>query len=183
VCQVTAWMIAAIAALHVAAWRQAYRGILPDATLDGLDVSTRALGRREALLRPSSAEVRTWLLERSADPDGDGSGPCMRRALLGFAVTGPVRDDDLTPAAQELYALYADPSELGRGRGRALTRHLLDDLGARGFREVVLWVLCDNHHAVRFYERAGFIADDRVARFEHGDTGRMKMRMRLALAP
>ena len=38
-----------IARLHVASWRVAYNGLIPDSILDGLDVSARAVAWRNIL--------------------------------------------------------------------------------------------------------------------------------------
>ncbi len=147
----------AIAALHVAAWRAAYRGLMPDALLEALSVDERARSRAEALARPQPG-VSTWVLE-----GGEGG------ELLGFAVTGPVRDDDLDPArAGEVRAIYLAPDQVGRGHGRALMTHVLDDLRAGGFAEVVLWVLEGNERAERFYARAGFSPGKREVKHVSG---------------
>ncbi|MCO5167427.1 MAG: GNAT family N-acetyltransferase [Planctomycetes bacterium] len=135
----------AVAALHVATWRRAYSGLVPDALLDALSVEQWARDRRERLAAPAPG-VRTWLLLRE-------------EALLGFAVTGPARDDDLDPArAVEVHAIYVQPDLLGRGLGRRLLEHALDDLAAAfpAAVEVTLWALEGNVRAERFYARLGF---------------------------
>lgn len=132
----------AIAALHVAAWLATYRGLMPDPLLDGLSVDERAQARAEALARPARG-VLTWVLEA-----GD---------LLGFAITGPTRDLDLDPTdVGEVRAIYLAPDQVGRGLGRTLMAHALDELRARGFDEATLWALEGNARAERFYARAGF---------------------------
>lgn len=136
---------ASLAALHVASWRAAYRGLMPQRVLDGLSVEARERAWSERLTRPETPEARTWV----AVDDDDG-------ALLGFASTGPTRDADLDPrSTAEVYALYVAPERIGQGAGRALLEHAVTDVRARGWRELVLWALEGNLRAERFYARAG----------------------------
>ena len=158
----------AVARLHVAAWQAAYLGLLPDSLLDGLDVDERIARRRAALSEPWSPEVRNWVIE-----SGD--------VLEGWAATGPSRDEDLGEDAHELYAIYLQPCCVGRGLGRELMRHCLQDAADRGFSELVLWVLRGNARADAFYRAAGFVADDRVPSKPFRDTGVRQVRLRQAL--
>lgn len=127
----------AIARAHVAAWRTAYRGIVPDALLDRLSVAARYERAREALAAPGPG--RTFV----AELDGEVAGWCR---------TGPARDDD-PPGETELWALYVSPDAWGRGTGAALLR----EAGAEG--ATYLWTLEANDRARRFYERHGWVCD------------------------
>jgi GNAT superfamily N-acetyltransferase len=134
----------ALGALHVAAWRAAYRGLMPERVIAARTLDERVRGWRERLAAPAAGTI-TWV---AVAPGAPG-------ALLGFCSTGPCRDGDVAPGAGEVYALYVEPARLGRGLGRRLLGHALDDLRARGRSEVVLWVLDGNARAERFYARAG----------------------------
>jgi ribosomal protein S18 acetylase RimI-like enzyme len=61
-----------------------------------------------------------------------------------------------------------DPDAQGRGIGRALMADALETLAARGWRHAVLWVLADNAHARRFYERGGWVDE---GPFDHAAEG------------
>jgi GNAT superfamily N-acetyltransferase len=137
----------AIATLHVRAWQWAYRGQLPDAYLDGLSetLASRIESRRAELER-MPPESRWWLAER------DGR-------LLGFAMTGPSRDEGAAPTTGEVRAIYLAEEATGRGIGRTLFAHAVEDLRAQGFTEATLWVLASNARARRFYEAAGWAPD------------------------
>ena len=134
---------AAIARVHVRAWKAAYRGLLPDDFLDALRPEQR-VSRYELGSRRRDAP-RTIL----ALIDG---------AIVGFATIGPSRDEDVAQAG-ELRALYVDPSCWRGGVGRRLLLQAREGLRAAGYREALLWVLVGNEPAERFYRDDGWQAD------------------------
>ena len=79
------------------------------------------------------------------------------RGIVGFVNVGESRD---LPGEGELYAIYVHPDDWGSGAGPALMRVAHDWLDRR-FSSAVLWVFEDNPRARRFYEREGWVADDR----------------------
>ena len=135
----------AIAAVHVASWRHAYRGLLPDEYLDGMDVPRWAAGWRRVL----SAER-----SRAATLVAEASG-----VVVGFADVTPSRDDDAAADIGEVTSIYAHPDHWGTGTGRELMAAVVDRLRSAGFAATTLWVLRDNARARRFYERAGWSPD------------------------
>jgi GNAT superfamily N-acetyltransferase len=138
-----------IAEVHVASWRQAYRGLLPDDYLEKLSVDERASQRL------------AWF----ADPS-PGSGVLVaedRGHLVGFASFGPSRDDDAPAGTGEVPAIYVDPAEVGRGIGRELLAEAEAALRAAGFGRATLWVLEANAPARRFYDKAGWTWDGAVS--------------------
>jgi GNAT superfamily N-acetyltransferase len=134
----------AIAVVHVDSWRAAYRGIVPAAILDGLSLERRAAGWRETIKPPG--EERVWVVER------DGR-------VIGFAATGPARDDDVPARTGEIAAIYLDPAAWSTGVGRQVFAAAVHDLRRRGFDPLVLWVLTANARARRFYEAARWRPD------------------------
>lgn len=135
----------AIATINVAAWQAGYRGLIPDVVLDTLEAAQRVQGRR-AWLAEDPGEQRHWVA-------------CVAATVVGYADTGPARDDDLPRGTAEVYTLYLDPAHWGTGAGRVLFAHAVSDLAGRGFGRVVLWVIDGNARARRFYEAAGWAAD------------------------
>lgn len=134
----------AVAAVQVASWRSAYRGILPESLLAGLSVEERTRGFRTAL--EPGAPTRIWLVE-------------ARGRLMGFAAVGPCRDAGANPARTgEVHAIYLLPEAWGHGLGRALMDRALGELAGRGHEAAVLWVLERNLRAQRFYEAGGWQA-------------------------
>ena len=158
---------AAIAAISVRGWQAAYRGLFPDAYLDGLSVAERRSAWHHYLVTELEG-YRMWVLE--AD---DG--------LAGFTRTGPGADADSGPHTGQVFGLYVDPDRFGCGHGRELFRHALDDLRARGFREAIVWLFEGNERAARFYAAAGAVPDG--ARRLHVSEGHEapELRYRLAL--
>jgi L-amino acid N-acyltransferase YncA len=157
----------AIAAVHVASWRVAYRGIVADAVLDGLSVERRERGWREILGRTDERGSFTLVAER----DGAVAGFC--------AIAAPSRDDDADERTAEVTAIYVEPAQWRAGTGAALLREALDALRADGWREATLWVLEDNAAGRAFYERLGFAADG--AAQDLAELGAREIRMRAAL--
>jgi ribosomal protein S18 acetylase RimI-like enzyme len=79
--------------------------------------------------------------------------------VVGFAATGPCRDEDRSgPADAELYAIYLSPEHWGRRRGWTLAEAVLRAIPAAAA-SVSLWVLADNARALRFYAGLGFRPD------------------------
>lgn len=158
----------AIASVHVRAWQEAYRGLVPQPYLDGLDV-----GERTALWRSIlTGEVAVDGIPGPADfvvetPDG----------VVGFANVGRFRDQPSNAVAGELWAMYVDPDQWGSGVGDALMAATLEELRRIGTTVAHLWVLEGNQRAIRFYERHGWSADGGTTMFEAGGVDVPEIRM------
>lgn len=139
---------AAIARVQVESWHAAYAGLMPAAVLDAFTVEKREPRWKAILTRDAPAE-RTLVIA----PGG---------VVAGFASTGPSRDEGAMPDVAELYALYLAPGSWGTGLGRALLAAAIEELRARGYASMTLWVLDGNARARRFYEAAGMRADGAV---------------------
>jgi ribosomal protein S18 acetylase RimI-like enzyme len=133
-----------LVAVHVASWRVAYRGIMPDHILDNLSLAKRQASWRRALEKP-------W----------EQANLCCLAGgqIIGFASFGPTRDeDDDAAVTAELMALYVHPAHWRQGAGTRLWQEVERRVAGR-FREITLWVLRENERARRFYERMGFAAE------------------------
>ena len=146
--------IPAIAEVHHEGWRWAYRGLGLGQALDALAPPEREGIWRRTLAREPSG-VRLWVADREG-------------VVAGFVAAGPARAPGYPVGSAEIYALYQRQSAAGSGVARALIVHALDDLAARGFHQVFLWVLATNLAARRFYERGGWQTDGTVDDGEHG---------------
>jgi len=136
-----------IAFVHVRSWQGAYRGLLPQAFLDGLDVAQRTRTWEQALAGPDDPKAAVLV----ADDGG---------SVIGFVGYFPSRDPDADPVLTgEIGAIYLLPGAWGGGIGRRLMDAALDALAAAGFTQATLWVLDSNVRARRFYEAGGWSAD------------------------
>ena len=142
---------AAIAAVHVRAWQWAYRGIMPDDLLDGLDPERRR-PMWEATIRSDRQVVFV------AEDKGE---------IVGFSSVGVHTDDDLG----ELYAIYLLEPATGRGFGVQLMVAAERALVALGCPRAVLWVAADNRSTRRFYEAGGWTHDGSEDTYDLPGTG------------
>jgi ribosomal protein S18 acetylase RimI-like enzyme len=130
--------------LHVRAWQAAYRGVMPDAYLEGLRAEDRAAMWRAAV-EADRADVGLAVVE------ADGQ-------VVGFACYGPQHGVD-DPSTGELMAINLDPDHWRHGLGRRLLAHVTAELSRMGYRRAVLWVEATNDRARRFYETEGWSYD------------------------
>ena len=133
----------AIAEVHVASWQQAYRGMLPDEYLDGLQPADRLPFWRERLARPPARSV--VLL---AEEEGQ---------VLGFPTCCPTP----TWAARGRWCPTSTCTRgaWGRGLGPALLGAAVDRARSLGYAHAELWTLVRNARARHVYEREGWSTD------------------------
>lgn len=156
---------ATIAGIHVRAWQWAYRGLMPDAFLDGLSVEERERSWLERLA--SNDQKTTWLFETQSQ-------------MRGFVTCGPATDT-MPDGTGQIFALYQEEQWAGTGVGKALLLHATRDLLDRRFSDAILWVLETNDRARRFYEKAGWTPDGARKEHKHPDHTRREVRYRLSL--
>jgi ribosomal protein S18 acetylase RimI-like enzyme len=157
-----------IAEVHVASWRAAYRGILPDSLLDSLSV-----------------EKWTELWQERLSAVGETSNFVLVRVdqIVGWVAVGPARDSDCNPQqTQQVYGIYLRSEYWGRGHGKSLYSAGEDQMRQSGAIEAVLWVLRQNLRARRFYESQGFALDPiGTERHHNGDPSIVEVRYRKKL--
>lgn len=145
----------AMGGVHVRAWQAAYRGVMPQAFLDGLDPAARADYWRAALAGPPLPGERLVLLAGEEVVGLAGCGPVREDPP-----EGPVREDSPDVVGLgELYAINLDPQWWGTGGGTVLLDACVDHLRAAGHREAVLWVAAANERARAFYAARGWAPD------------------------
>jgi ribosomal protein S18 acetylase RimI-like enzyme len=135
-----------IASIRVAAWREAYKNILPEDYLHALDPAENLdmLGRRIA---ERSSEFTVAL----SDPGGP---------ICGFSISGTPRYAT-SSRVMELWALNVLPEFWGNGIGRALVSACINSATQAESTLIELWVLSENHRAIGMYERCGFMPTGR----------------------
>lgn len=141
----------AIAALHVATWRETYEHLLPEGffTADVADMRRRMWSQILSTRRP----------EHTVRVAEAGEG------LIGFAMSGRSDDD-----GAQLYILYVLAAHHGTGVGQALFDAVLGEGPAS------LWVATKNPRAIAFYRRNGF-AFDGAEQSDPGTPGIVEARM------
>ena len=130
----------AIARVRAESWRAAYRGIVPDAFLDGMDVGGWADVYRRLLENPPE-KMASFVVEADAK-------------VVGMAATSPDRDDD-TPYSAELLMIYLALGYWRRGIGQKLMHATTTWLIGQGMASMIVWGLAENWPARRFYEALG----------------------------
>ncbi len=124
-----------VSRIYEESWKFAYRDVVPQAYLDAIPSGLWAAnldqgGRRSLVLEEGGR-------------------------LVGTACVSPSRWPD-RPDYGEVVALYLLPESMGRGYGKALLAAAVEVLAGQGFRDILLWVLEENHRARAFYEKRGF---------------------------
>jgi GntR family transcriptional regulator len=130
----------ALASVFVSSWQAGYPGVVDDAVIAALDETEVA----DWLLPMETGSQRTVLAESD-----DGS-------VLGWLRFGDDPDDARNG---HIYSLYVRPSAGGRGVGRRLLEHGIEQCTAGSERAVTLWVFEANARARRLYTAAGFVDD------------------------
>ena len=127
----------AIAAVHDAAWLDAYRGIIPGRELDKMIARRGPAWWLKAIRNGSRLSVLDF---------DDRIG--------GYASYGRNRVPAL-PFGGEVFELYLAPEFQGLGFGRRLFDWARKDLADHGYGSVLIWALADNDRAVTFYQKLG----------------------------
>jgi GNAT superfamily N-acetyltransferase len=130
----------AIARVRVDCWRSTYRGLIPDAYLDAMDVeASTALWDRVLSAAPGTASVFV------ADDDGD---------VVAFAA-GNMLAEPRHALNAELSAAYVRRDRQRMGIGRRLVDAVARAQRAHGANGLIVWVISGNKGARMFYEQLG----------------------------
>lgn len=130
----------AIARLHLASWRQAYRDLAPPEAFEALDEAMR-LRRWTATLASPAAQQAVVVAERDGRLAGMGMASAPSQASFG--------------ARGEIGSLYIDPDFQRLGLGRRLLSALARQIADWGYGGAALGVVVGNDPAIAFYEALG----------------------------
>ena len=131
--------------VHCTSWQEAYRGIVSDRYLDSMTVEA------------TTARARQFPDNTLVAKD--------KEKVVGFAVYGPSRDEDLKNAG-EVVAIYVLSAYYGRKIGYRLMNEAFSRL--KEYDTVFLWVLEKNERAIRFYHKYGFEFDGCKRQWNYG---------------
>ena len=140
----------AIGAVHVATWRTAYAGVLPDDYLADLSPLRHAAGYEQAITDRRRGHAVFVAVASGADAPTDTAGE--GNTIVGFVSGGRARRDWL--AQGEVETLYLLDDYRDRGVGRRLMRAMAAHLAAVGCRSAMLWVL-EANPTRWFYQHLG----------------------------
>lgn len=130
----------AIAQVRVDSWRTTYRGMIPDAYLDGMQVAaSSALWERVLTAATNTASV--FVAVDSADVVGFACGNMLKERKHGLDA--------------ELTAIYLRREFQRAGAGHRLVATVLDAQRAHGATGLLTWVIAGNKGARAFYEGLG----------------------------
>jgi ribosomal protein S18 acetylase RimI-like enzyme len=130
----------AVAEIHVAASRIAFKGLLPDEQLAAMSVEKRQTFWREAI------DLGEPQLLVATDAN----------VIVGLIAFDRSRDKGTPPTTGEIWAVAAAPALWSTGVGLALWDAARDGLQEEGCTKVTVWVPLRNERALRFHELAGF---------------------------
>ena len=145
-----------IAQVHDAAWRDAYRGIIPGRELEQL------IARRGPDWWHSAIRRGTEIMVLDFD-----------ESIGGYVSYGHNRVKSL-PFRGEIFELYLAPEFQGLGFGSRLFAAARKELADYGLTTTVVWALSDNERALAFYRRlGGWVARRAEERFGPDVRGRI----------
>ncbi|MBS0319674.1 MAG: GNAT family N-acetyltransferase [Proteobacteria bacterium] len=127
----------AIARVRVESWRATYRGMIPQAYLDGMTVEASATlwGK---ILATADARTHTFVAEDAEGVFGFSSGLVLAEPKQGFG--------------SELAAVYLKPTYQRNGIGTRLVAAVAAALAKHGATDMITWVIAGNTAARRFYD-------------------------------
>ena len=122
--------------MHCTSWQEAYRGIVCDRYLDSMTVEA------------TTARARKFPENTLIAKD--------KEKVVGFAVYGPSRDEDLLDAG-EVEAIYVLSEYHNHKIGYRLMNEAISKL--REYNTIFVWVFEENERAIGFYQKYGFEFD------------------------
>lgn len=131
---------ALIASIHSSSWQATYRGLLPDAFLDGEVARERAAYWEARLSAPGSERRIVLIAELAGEPAGFVCAERQPESAWGVLLDN----------------LHARPAYQGLGVGKLLMQAAEDWARAQGELQLYLYVLEGNTPAIGFYERQGW---------------------------
>jgi ribosomal protein S18 acetylase RimI-like enzyme len=129
-----------MAQVHVASWRQTYRGLMANQVLDDPELlPVRIRFWSGALTDRRYERNRVAVAERKGE-------------VIGIAMSGPLQGEGHWEV--ELFVLYVSASDHGSGAGQLLLDAVVDSRES-----TVLWVADPNPRAEAFYRKSEFARD------------------------
>lgn len=129
-----------IARVRIDSWRATYRGLIPDAYLDGMQVDA-SIAIWERVLAAKTDAASVFVIAHDA-------------AIVGFAAGNRLTDPKYERDA-ELSAVYVRPDYQRAGLGHRLVGAVVEAMRANGASGMIVWTIAGNKPARTFYEQLG----------------------------
>ena len=143
----------ALARINTESWQRTYRGIIPGAYLDAIDMSQRERAVHERLIR-EAADAGTLAATLVVEDD--------QRRVIAYVSMGAARpmQSGEAPAGYdaEVYALFTAPGYERRGLGSQLLHASASHLRNRGATSLIIWALKENPNVGFYLALGGVIA-------------------------
>lgn len=130
-----------IAFVRITGWKQSYKGLMPDALLDRLDMKADAERVRAVMADGSNRSLR-FVVEQNG-------------VVVGMGACGPARGNEGLRGQGEVYAIYLLDEVKRQGIGEAFMREMAKAMTAQGLTSLQVCVLENNAPARKFYEKLG----------------------------
>lgn len=129
-----------LAYIQTESWKEAFKHILSEELLKTYTDKNRSMKMYKRLIDEGIGHG--YILEVNGNPH------CI-------AWWDKARDEDMFGYA-ELICIHSLCNQWRKGYGTKLMRKILEDMKAKGYDKVLLWVFRDNYQARMFYEKLGF---------------------------
>jgi GNAT superfamily N-acetyltransferase len=131
---------AAIAAVRIESWHASYRGMIPDAYLEGMKLED-STAHWNTILTAGKDNIAVYVAECDDQIIGFASAMILPEAKLGCDA--------------ELTAIYLQPALQRSGIGVRMVQKLARFCLANNAQGMLVWVISGNQPARRFYEKLG----------------------------
>lgn len=161
---------AEMAQIEYDAWQASYRGIVPDALLDEMNVEEKTERYRESFEEGRKAGHPFVAI-------GEGN------TVMGVATGGAPRDDEYLAdeTLGEFRGISVVPSQWKGGAATPLHDAILERLRRKGFTKAYSWVVADNERAIRFFTRKGWERTDVFREYDKFDAPVKEVQFRIDL--
>jgi len=129
-----------IARVRIESWRATYRGLIPDAYLDGMQVDA-STAIWERVLSAATSVASVFVVAHDA-------------TVVGFAAGNRLAEPKYDLDA-ELSAVYLRPDYQRAGLGHRLVGAVVDAQRTGGATGLIVWTIAGNKPARAFYEQLG----------------------------
>jgi ribosomal protein S18 acetylase RimI-like enzyme len=130
----------AIARVRIDSWRTTYRGLIPDAYLDGMQLDP-SIAMWDRVLSAAQATVSIFVATHDDEVIGFAAGNRLKEPREGLDA--------------EITAIYLRREYQRVGLGHRLCGLVVDAQRAQGATGMIVWVISGNRAARKFYEQLG----------------------------